>query len=94
MKGLVESLVKNQQEGGQGGWEGILLNGNKALGGGLCQEGREGESGGQRGRVKKWFLLVLKNWDGPKLWTLSVPNSCSSVRTLTLYIPLNLLPYF
>ena len=44
--------------------------------------------------MAKWFLLVFHDWDGPKLWTLSVPNSCSSLKTLTLYIPLNLLPYF
>ena len=64
MKGLVESLVKNQQEGGQRGWKGISLNGNKALGGGLCQEGREGESGGQRGRVKNGFYLFSRTGMG------------------------------
>lgn len=30
MRGLVKGVKKNQQERGERGWEGILLNGNEA----------------------------------------------------------------
>lgn len=55
----MKSLKKNQQEGGERGWEGILLNGNEVPRGGrrIVSGGQGYESGEQRGRMKNCFFL-------------------------------------
>lgn len=91
-RGLVESLEKNQQEEGQRGWEGILLNGDKAPGRGRIMPGGQGWGGWRTERQGENFSSGFQNWGAPTLWILSlipVPQS----GPLTLAISVDLLLY-